>query len=751
MASLRYSAAVRAILLSLLILFPSVATAQRGPQLTGSVVDASGAPVAGATVAVGSSTTKTASDGSFSLAVPAGQVSVQASADGFATTTTSVSASAESARVVLQPAPIEDKVLVTASRGSDLATAGSMTVVTSAELLNSGAGALDDALRSTPGFSLFRRTTSRVSNPTTQGVTLRGVSGSGSSRTLVLADGVPLNDPFGSWVYWNRVPEAAIDRVELVRGATGDIYGAEALGGVVQVLTFAPGHTRVRFTSEGGSLGTGRVSGFASKQQNGWYGEGAGEWYHTDGYVQTAPEVAGAVDIAANDESKTGFVGGGYNHGDWHAGLRVNLYQEERNNGTPLTVNTTSWTQVTGEGGGALGGGAWTAHGSGGGQSYYQTFSAVVNVTNGAQRTGERLTNQQTTPSEFYTASGQWTRAFGPVSVLGGVEGHRTDATIQEYKFACPTSQQTSTGCNGYLQTGPFFTGGNERNTGAYARVSFAPVKDVTVVAGARGDWWSSDPNDTTLPTHDASFFSPRVSAGWRISDMFSLHGAGYRSSRTPTLNELYRGFRVGAIDTQANPALNPETLTGGEAGVLFTVQRVTARVTGFFNQLDDAITNVTIGTNLRQRQNTQTLRAHGVEAEANYHLASRWTFNGVAVGTWANFEHTPEQPAIEGNRVPQVPSFQVGGSVIYTDPIGFTGAVQMRAFGETFDDDLNQFPLARYGVVDLSASQRLVREVNVFVAVENLFDKDYDTGKTPLRTVGLPRTARVGIRVFLP
>jgi outer membrane receptor protein involved in Fe transport len=99
---------------------------------------------------------------------------------------------------------------------------------------------LDDALRATPGFSLFRRSSSRVANPTTQGVTLRGVSGSGASRTLVLADGLPLNDPFGSWVYWNRVPQAAVERVEVAGGAFGDLYGPDALGGVVQILTHAP-------------------------------------------------------------------------------------------------------------------------------------------------------------------------------------------------------------------------------------------------------------------------------------------------------------------------------------------------------------------------------------------------------------------------------------------------------------------------------------------------------------------------------
>ena len=96
-------------------------------------------------------------------------------------------------------------------RGADSPAA--TTVVTSAELLSSAATTVDDALRFTPGFTLFRRSSSRAANPTTQGVTLRGLSASGASRTLVLADGVPLNDPFGGWVYWSRVPQAAIERI----------------------------------------------------------------------------------------------------------------------------------------------------------------------------------------------------------------------------------------------------------------------------------------------------------------------------------------------------------------------------------------------------------------------------------------------------------------------------------------------------------------------------------------------------------
>ena len=81
-----------------------------------------------------------------------------------------------------------------------------------------GSMALDDMLRQVPGFSTYRRSSSLFANPTSQGVSLRGVGASATSRSSVLLDGIPLNDPFGGWVYWARVPEAAISSVEVANG-----------------------------------------------------------------------------------------------------------------------------------------------------------------------------------------------------------------------------------------------------------------------------------------------------------------------------------------------------------------------------------------------------------------------------------------------------------------------------------------------------------------------------------------------------
>ena len=714
-------------------------------QVTGLVNDTSGAPVAGATVAAGSASATTGDDGSFSLPDTASSgVELRVTAPGFAEASVVAPGDAQPVRVVLRPAPLVDTVVVTASRGAArLATPEATTVLTSAELLTSAAGALDDALRNTPGFSLFRRSSSRVSNPTTQGVTLRGVSGSGASRTLVLADGLPLNDPFGSWVYWNRIPQAAVDRVEIVRGAAGDLYGADALGGVIQVLTFAPGRTRFRASGEAGSHDTARFSGFGGTQRGPWSVDAAGEWLRTDGVVIVGEEVRGPVDVRADSDYTSGFLGGGYNAGRWHATLRLSLYDENRGNGTPLTVNATDWTQVSGEAAGSFGEGVWQVRASGGTQDYFQTFSSVLG---GVLRNGERLTFEQTIPTTFATASGQWTRGTSEQVWLFGAELKRARGNQDEIRYSVAG-----------VPSGPFPSGGTETIGALFARVSLTPRDPLTVVIGMRGDFWQSTPTDGTSPTHSAQFFSPRVSAAWRLSSITSVHTSVYRAHRTPTLNELHRRFAVGNTVTNANPLLDPEHLTGFDGGALFAWRRLSARVTGFWNELDGAITNVTLipppvpGQITRQRQNTDTVRARGLEVEADVRPFPQWTFGALAGVTRSTFVDAPVQPALVDKRVPQVPSYQLGATVTYVDPIGFTGSVQARRVGLQFDDDLNSFRLEPFGVVDVFLSQQIMRSLRAFAAIENLGDADYDVGRTPIRTIGWPRTVRIGLRVFLP
>jgi outer membrane receptor protein involved in Fe transport len=709
----------------------------------GTVVDISGAIVPGAEVVVTSrdgrtSTVQTDADGNFNAGVMAARV--QVSSTGFETATIEIGGTGP-VQIVLRPVNFADSVVVTATRGAErLPSAASSTVLTSAELSNMAAGALDDALRSTPGFTLFRRSSSRVANPTTQGVTLRGVSGSGASRTLVLADGVPLNDPFGSWVYWNRIPLAAVDRVEVVRGATGDLYGAGALGGVVQLLTVQPSRTRARATFDGGSHDTFRGSLFAAAEKDGWNASGAYEGVRTDGVFVLAPEVRGPADTRADSDYKTGFVTVGKRGNDWHVNARGAAYDEARGNGTVVQVNDTQWKQFSLDVGGFVGGGVFELHGVGSSQDYYQTFSFVA-----AGRATERLTFEQFIDTSHRGVNAQWTRPINKLTMIVGADYRHTHALQDELRYALVGGVNTP--------SGPFVSGGTENVVAGYARANVAVTDAFTFELGARLDSWKSEPEDASQPTKDVTYVSPRAAASFRTG-RYQFQGSAYYANRTPSLNELHRRFAVGNAVTNANPLLDPETLTGVEGGVLTQFSRASVRATAFFNDLDGAIANVTLSSTptqiIRQRQNSDSIRATGVEIELDARFSNTLSASGQVVFTSSHFRGSVATPALRDNEVPQVPNVQGGVSLTWAEPRWFTAATQVRFSGEQYDDDLNTeaFILGEYAVWDATVSRAIVRGLNAFLAVENILDKEYDTARTPLRSIGWPRTVRVGARI---
>jgi outer membrane receptor protein involved in Fe transport len=717
----------------------------------GTVVDISGAVIPFADITVTSrdgrtSTLQTDSDGNFDAGVMAARVRV--SSEGFETANVEIVGTGP-VQVVLRPLNFADSVVVTATRGAErLPSAASSTVLTSAELSNMAAGALDDALRSTPGFTLFRRSSSRVANPTTQGVTLRGVSGSGASRTLVLADGVPLNDPFGSWVYWNRIPLAAVDRVEVVRGATGDLYGAGALGGVIQLLTVQPSRTRARATFDGGSHDTFRGSFFAAAEKAGWSGSGAYEGVRTDGVFVLASEVRGGVDTRADSDYGTGFATVGKRGNDWHVNARGAGYTEDRNNGTVVQVNNTDWKQFSLDVGGFFGGGVFEAHGVGSSQDYYQTFSAVAAGTAAARRPTERLTFEQFIDTSHRAFNAQWTRPIRKLTMIVGADLRHTESSQDEFRYALVTGVNT--------RSGPFVSGGTENVAAAYARANVAVTDALTVEVGARADSWKSEPQDPQQKPKEVTYISPRAAVSARVGRL-QLQASGYYANRTPSLNELHRQFAVGSATTLANPELDPETLTGVEGGVLTQFSRASFRATAFVNNLEQAISNITLSqvgaVITRQRQNADKIDAKGVELEIDGRFTNTLSAAGQVVFTSSHYrasKRTSETPALIDKTVPQVPKVQGALAVTWAHPKILTAATQMRFSGRQFDDDLNTeaFILQKYVVWDATMSRAIVRGLNAFLAVENILDEEFDTARTPLRSVGWPRTVRIGARI---
>jgi iron complex outermembrane recepter protein len=257
----------------------------------------------------------------------------------------------------------------------------------------------------------------------------------------------------------------------------------------------------------------------------------------------------------------------------------------------------------------------------------------------------------------------------------------------------------------------------------------------------------------------EALLASPRLAALWRVTSDTDVRASAYRGFRVPTLNELYRPFRVRNDVTVANERLEPERLTGGELGLEQRWRGVEARVTGFWTEITDIVANVTLasplpdcppGTTCRQRQNLESARVRGIEAEVAYRPARDWRLTAGYVFSDARVVEASRQRALEGKRLAQVPEHSGSVGLRYDNRERLTAAVSVRLAGAQYEDDLNTLPLGGFAVVDLYVARQVVRGVDVFGAVENLFDQTYGVGRTAEGTVtiGAPRLVHGGVRL---
>ena len=239
----------------------------------------------------GSAQTVTGSDGRFTIdKAPAGSATLIVRAGGFAEKRQPVSSGAGEIKVVVSISSRNETVTVTPTRTEQRLgdIPASVSVLSSQEIKASPAITADDVLRQVPSFSLFRRSSSIGTHPTAQGVSLRGVGGSGAGRTLVLLDGVPFNDSFGGWVYWTRVPLASVDRFEITEDTVSSLYGNYAMGGVINIVTSRPTRRTVEFRSQFGDLKTQKFDFFGSDQ---WKTLGVAvdaSFLRTDGFSNVA-------------------------------------------------------------------------------------------------------------------------------------------------------------------------------------------------------------------------------------------------------------------------------------------------------------------------------------------------------------------------------------------------------------------------------------------------------------------------------
>ncbi len=655
------------------------------------------------------------------------------------------------AAVQLDAAAVTEQVTVTAYRAplGALESPATTRLLSEAALDTTASITLDSQMRQLPGVELFRRSSSLVANPTSQGISLRGLGSTSASRTLVTEDDVPLNDPVGGWIHWQEQPELAIERIELVRGGASDLYGSSAIGGVVNVVSARPAADAAELRSSYGGEGTFDNSLLVQGMRGPWGVLAAGGMLGTDGYIQEAPWQRGPVDIASSVHSQNAMVLAERVRGPLRLMVRGSGFNEARGNGTPDQTNGTRlWRYAAG--------GDWRApHGAslvtriyGSSEHYRQTFSQIANST--TLRNSETLTKFSLTPDNELGAAAHWSQPMGAgLLLLAGADVHDVRFWDREQSYG------TSTALTNLHD--------HQRDSAAYGELMWVR-KAWTVTGSGRVDWFQNfdgqklmlvgvawAPSASQPPQFNQAVFDPRLGISRKLGDHWALSASGFRAFRAPTPNELYRATQVGNKLTNPNGSLLSERATGWETGLATRWRWGNVRSSYFLTQVNRPIvavtTNPTSSPILLVRENLGQIESRGVAVD--YELVPlRW----LALDGGYQYAHATVSSGNQdlGNWIPEVARNMATLNLRASQARIGTLSLQSRLSGRQFDDDANAYMLHGYFRLDAYASHDFGKRLQIFAAGENVFNRQIEVSKTPTTTLAMPAVARVGFLVKL-
>lgn len=649
-------------------------------------------------------------------------------------------------------------MVVLAERRTD--SAASLAEWNREDLREAAPRTIDEMLAREPAFSLYRRQTAMFGNPTSAGVSLRNTGATAASRTLVLLDGIPQNDPFGGWVYWARYDAAALDSIRIVPSSRAAVWGNQSPAGVIQMNGNTPFGERHVLKAGGGSQGT--IGGSTVHQMTNAEKTRSVSvsafGLHTDGFFAIAPSQRGAVDRKLETDLRGADV-----KFAWRAapGLTVeptiSYYTEDRCNGTALTENSTDALdlslRVTAEHADV----SWQA------LAWHQRreFDSIFSSVSADRSTETMALNQFDVPGRG--TGGAFTMIWddaGPWSVTTGVDlrfvSGETNEDVGTFRRREADGKQAFEGifCAAGYQVDEL------TNLNASVRLDAWQLTDARRVEKSLAT--GSSLREEYPEDRDGIEPSVSVELTRKLGETLQARLSAGSAFRLPTINELYRPFRVRNDIVEANPGLEAERFVSIEGGLDWkAAENFTVSAAVFHHWVSDAIANVPVtdaveiaeifgtippGGTGSQRRNVEEARVIGIEAGIEWLPVDSITLGLKGLWSETEFRDSPDQPLLDGKPFPQTPELRIiaSGEWRATERFSMFGGVE---YGSSqFDDTLATRSIPEYTSVRIGAAWRTAGAVYQ-VRVENLFDEEIQTGLSGdgIRTLAAPRSLWVG------
>lgn len=643
--------------------------------------------------------------------------------------------------------PIEE-VRVTAARLEEPETraAFAITKLDGEAIRNAPDLRLDDILKQAPGVTLFRRASSLVANPTTQGLALRWTGPNAASRALVLLDGVPLNDPFGGWIYWSAIDPGRIGEVEIIRGGGTGALGNQALMGGLRLHSRRPEKAlEIDASARRGEFDTTQLTAGIGAKHGPLSLSVSGQYFDSDGFHLVPERQRGPVDIPAASDlaSATGRAELELTEATTLS-ASLGWFEEDRINGSRLSTNHTDAIDASlglvVDGGRDAASFQATAYWRD--RDFANSFAAVLDDARSVER---QVLDQFDMPA--------WE--------AGGMAVLRLPVLDDDLIEIGADVRRLSGGTNeAFRNLGDGFTrlreaGGDQWLAGGWLEYTGNVGERLSLAGGLRLDHWRSLNGvlresvladgevlrDDDIGNRDDTLLNGRLGASYAATGAIRLRGAVYTSYRLPTINEFFRPFRVGNDITQANPELDPERLYGIEAGITYApLNTVSISLDYFRNWLEDGVGNVTIaegpgvfppagfvpeGGSLRQRSNIDRIKADGVEFSAELRLTEGLEARLRYLFVDAKVRDSDDFVILEGKQVPQNAKHTLSAGLSWRPAGRWQVTGELRTETDRFEDDLNSRKLDGAITVNAAIRYALTDLLTLFLNGENIFDAD--------------------------
>ncbi len=680
-----------------------------------------------------------------------------------------------------------EEIVVTATRTEkELETApGSVSVVTKDDMEKRNIKTVDEALNTVSG--VFDRRGKGLMD-TMSAITLRGIPS--QQRTLILMDGITLNDSYSGGVRYGGMAVEDVERIEVVKGPFSSLYGGYAMGGVVNIITKMPEKRGFTLkTGYGSSWDRGDAMddlrkfylSYGDKIKDKFslfvsYGYKTANGYPSDFNVQSSQPTAGITgwSYTTNNQGQTRYIIGDKGDNRWwddnitlKAGYdfsktsKVNLsfirtryeynYDEphsylKNSSGNPVwsygSVKESSF--LSGSGGreqNIYSMGYETVFGDVKAKislglveqekSWYVTPDSTATRSGGAGKVSEP-------PSKAYTADVQFTIpllerhivTFGGSVKYGEADAKDTNLT----NWRDETSKNTLS----------YQAKGNNRTYALFVQDEIIILKNLTAYIGFRQDWWETEDGYVNqvgtagypkeYDSRNASAFSPKAAIVYKPFEKTTLRTSIGKAFRPPTIYELYRTWTASSGTTYAgNPDLKPETTTSWDIGIeqgLWKGAKV--KVAYFENEMEDLIYRKRVTATYQELINAGKAESKGVELEVEQRFDKRLRLFANFTYTNAKIKENNAKPETVGKKLTDVPErmFNIGGDFEKGD---FSASLTGRYVGKRYANDENTDTVSGvytsydpYFTADAKVSYKLAKFATLSFSVDNIFDRDY-------------------------